>query len=392
MPALPTLLTTGLTAGLLALTGTLVTAEPGSDDSKVSAATITIRGHGFGHGHGLSQYDAEGAARRGKSYRQIVNYYYPGTRWGRAAGDVKVLISADRTSDVVVGPRAGLTVRARRSGQSWNLTKAKRGAKRWRSTPLSGGRSEIEFKTSGWHRWRVVGGDAEFTAGGKPIRLYLPSGSVQYRGVLRSVNNDTVNILPLDAYLKGVVPREVIASAWHQQALRAQATAARTYAAYERREPLAGHYQICDTTQCQVYGGYSAEYPTSNTAVDATAHQILTKSGKPAFTQFSASSGGWTSAGSFSYLPAKPDKYDGWSGNPYHSWKVTLADRNLEREWPAIGNLRSIRVSGRDGHGDWGGRVGTVTLRGSGGRVTVSGDDFRSRLGLRSTWFTLRVS
>ncbi|MCW2795939.1 SpoIID/LytB domain-containing protein [Nocardioides sp.] len=355
-------------------------------------ATITIKGHGYGHGHGLSQYGAEGAARKGLGYRQIVNYYYPGTKWGRATGNVKVLISADTTRDVMVGPRDGLTVRATTSGKSWNLAKAKAAAKRWRIVPSTAGRSEIEFKTSAWHRWRVLVGGAEFSAGGQPIRLYTPSGSVQYRGILRSTHSDTVNILPLDAYLKGVVPSEVIASVWHQQALRAQAIAARTYAAYERREPLASHYQICDTERCQVYGGYSAEYPTSTTAVDATAHQILTKSGKPVFAQFSASSGGYTSAGAFSYLPAKKDGYDGWSGNPYHSWSVTLADEDIESEWPEVGNLRSIRVSNRDGHGEWGGRVGTVTLTGSGGSVTVSGDDFRFLLDLYSTWFTLRVS
>jgi peptidoglycan hydrolase-like amidase len=49
-----------------------------------------------------------------------------------------------------------------------------------------------------------------------------------------------------------------------------------------------------------------------------------------------------------------------------------------------------MRVTGRDGNGRWGGRVLTLNLRGSKGSVKgLSGDTFRSVLGLRSTWFDL---
>jgi SpoIID/LytB domain protein len=220
---------------------------------------------------------------------------------------------------------------------------------------------------------------------------------VQYRGVLRSASppgstttRDTVNVLPLDSYLLGVVPREVPAL-WHQHAVRAQAIAARTYAAYERAHPEAQHYQICDTPHCQVYGGYSAEHPASNDAVRATAHEILTVGGEPAFTQFSASSGGWTSAGGFPYLPAQEDPYDAWSGNPHHSWEKTLSADAIEAQWPEIGELTGIDVVQRDLHGDWGGRVEKLTLTGTDAARTVSGDTFRLRFGLRSTWFTFQV-
>jgi peptidoglycan hydrolase-like amidase len=141
-----------------------------------------------------------------------------------------------------------------------------------------------------------------------------------------------------------------------------------------------------------VYGGYDAEYPASDRAVDDTAKQVLLSGGDPAFTQFGSSSGGWTAAGSVSYLPAQKDPYDGWAGNPVHTWKVQLDDGVLERTWPAVGDLRRIAVTQRDGNGDWGGRVSSLTLSGTGGKVTVSGDTFRTLLGLRSTWVTFRVS
>jgi len=362
-------------------------------------ATVTVRGHGYGHGHGLSQYGAQGAARQGLGYRRIVKFYYPGTRWGQAAGKVRVLITADTSRDVVVDDRSALTLRSLGSGRSWRLAQAD--ARQWRIQPAAGGRSAVSFKTRRWHDWRVVPGDAQFSAGGRPITLRTPVGAVAYRGVLRSASppgstsaRDTVNVLPLDSYLKGVVPQEVPAL-WHPNAVRAQTIAARTYAAYERAHPIARHYQLCDTAHCQVYGGRSAEHPAANDAVRATAHRVLTKGGDPAFTQFSASSGGWTSAGSFTYLPAQRDPYDDWSGNPYHSWRTRLDDRAIEREWPALGNLTRITVDRRDGHGEWGGRVEALTLTGdagSGRTVTISGDTFRLRFGLRSSWFTFRVS
>ena len=220
----------------------------------------------------------------------------------------------------------------------------------------------------------------------------LPSGAkVAYRGVLRSVKKDTVNVLPLDKYLQGVVPQEVPAL-WEPQAVQAQAVAARTYAAYERAHPIASHYQICDTTSCQVYGGASAEHPAATAAIKASKGEVLLYAGAPAFTQFSASSGGWTSAGSAPYLVAKQDPYDGWSGNPHSAWQTVVSDGTVEKAFPGIGNLTRIQFSGRDGNGEWGGRVDTVTLTGSAGSKAVSGEDFRFLLGLRSEWVNLTVT
>ena len=384
-----------LLAGLVSLLGASLlpapTAQAADDWSVPAHATITVKGRGYGHGHGMSQYGAEGAARDGLTYKQIVKFYYPGTSWGTARGGVKVLISADTSKDVVVLARPGLRLRKVGTGKSWDLSGVRPKATRWRIKPVSGGRSEISYRTTGWHLWKSLDENAEFKGRGA-VSLVLPGGAVNaYRGALRSARRDTVNILPLDRYLQGVVPLEVPAL-WHEQAVRAQAVAARTYAAYERAHPIAAHYQICDTTSCQVYGGKDAEHPASNAAVRATAGRVLTYAGAAAFTQFSSSNGGWAAAGSAPYLVAKKDPYDGWSGNPNHRWTTTLTDRAVEKAWPAIGNLTGIRFSGRDGHGQWGGRVGTVRLTGGKGTLTISGDDFRFGLGLRSEWINLAVA
>src|SRR4051794_21113538 len=65
-------------------------------------ATVTFTGTGWGHGIGLSQYGARNRANDGQSYRQIVRAYYPGTRWGRTGGLVRVRLDADTSKDVVV--------------------------------------------------------------------------------------------------------------------------------------------------------------------------------------------------------------------------------------------------------------------------------------------------
>jgi len=392
MRAVSSLLAAALTAGALTLAGPATAAD---DAWKVPGqARITIKGHGYGHGHGMSQYGAEGAARQGLTHRQIVRFYYPGTSWGTSTGRVTVLLTADTSDDLVVESRPGLTVRD--TAHRGRTRLPDNGATHWRVATGADGGTVVSYRDRRWHRWAELDGQGEFAAGGDPVTLVTPTGERSYRGRLRvavttSGERVTVNDVGLESYLKGVVPLEIPAS-WSTEAVRAQAVAARTYASYERDHPQSSAYQLCDTWSCQVYGGADAEYDASDEAVRATARVILTSGGEPAFTQFGSSSGGWTAAGSAPYLPAKKDPYDGWSGNPVHAWATKVDDARLEQAWPAIGDLARIAVTARDGNGDWGGRVRTVVLRGSKGKVVVSGDTFRAVLGLRSTWVTFRVA
>lgn len=399
MPQRPSLRLPVLVAALTGLVVALVVpllaapAEAAQSWTVPRNATITFVGHGYGHGHGMSQYGAEGAARQGLDHRRIMNFYYPRTQWGRVGGGIRVLIKADTTPDVVVLAQSGLVVRdlARRV----TVRLPDNGATRWRLI-AKGARTVVQYHDGRWRWFRRFNGEAQFGAGRSPLTLVTPSGHRRYRGVLRSAAAEagsaerrTVNRLPFEAYLRGVVPLEMPAL-WSPEAVQSQAVAARTYAAYERERPVR-HYDICDTTSCQVYGGYDAEHSASDAAIKATRGQILTYGGRAAFTQFSASSGGWTSAGSMPYLVAKQDPYDDWAGNPVHDWRATFSDERIERAYPAIGNLRRIVVNRRNGHGEWGGRVLSLTFVGGKGRRTVSGDDVRWTFGLRSNWFTVRV-
>ena len=360
----------------------------------------TVVGHGYGHGHGMSQYGAQGAARQGLSHGQILAFYYPGTELEKARGKIRVLLTADTGDDLVVGARRGLRLRDRGSDTTYDLPRGQ-GATRWRVEVDGRGRDVVAWYDGSWQRWRPGGrpalvGEGQFAAGGRPLTLFTPSGTTQYRGKLRNAatgngsgDRATVNVVGLDSYVRGVVPSEMPAS-WEPEAVQAQAVAARTYGVWDRAEDPSDYAHICDTTSCQVYKGVAGEHPLGDDAVEATAGQVLRHDGEPAFTQFSASSGGWTSAGSMPYLVAKKDPYDGWSGNPVHRWSTTLKASTIAGAYPSIGKLRRVRVTSRDGNGDWNGRVRSMKLVGSAGTVTVSGDTFRYRFDLRSTWFTFR--
>jgi SpoIID/LytB domain protein len=363
-------------------------------------ATITVAGRGYGHGHGLSQYGAQGAARQGRTAMQIVRFYYPHTRSGTAKDVVRVHITADTDNNTTVMARSGLKVRDLRTGTTIPVptTGPVSKASRWRLSAGPGGTTKVSYLTGSWHLWKKLVGDGELRGSGA-LRLVLPSAVVTYRGALQSRSlpgtpaghRVTVNRVALDGYVRGVIPREMPAS-WLPAALRAQAIAARTYAAFEVADSTNRVYQLCDSAACQVYGGESAEFASTNQATTATAGQIRTFHGAPAFTQFSASNGGWTSAGGKPYLVAEKDPFDPWSGNPYRSWTTKVTAAAIEKAWPSLGHLTGITIGTRDGHGLWGGRVEKMTLHGrTTANLAVTGDDFRSRLGLRSTWFNLSI-
>lgn len=365
-----------------------------------STGKVVIKGHGYGHGHGMSQWGAQGAATGvggpKLGWPQILDFYYPGTQLTDARRLVKVLISADTSDDVVVAARSGLGYRDG-AGSVFTELPTNLGATRWK-LDVAAGRTVLDYLAgSTWKRWKTLAGEGSFRAKGLPVTLYYAGGSRQFRGTLiaaaptaGSSSRSTVNQLSIDNYVKGVVPREVYTS-WAPDALAAQAVAARTYASYLITHESRGYYDVCDTTSCQVYGGYSDEVSSTNAAVTATRGKILTYDGSPAFTQFSASSGGWTSAGSVPYMPNKQDPYDAVSGNSSHAWSVTVDVAKIERAYPAVGNLTSIRFTSREGGGEWQGRAWSMVLvgvkNGSTTRVPTHGDEFRSRLGLKSSWF-----
>jgi hypothetical protein len=106
-------------------------------------------------------------------------------------------------------------------------------------------------------------------------------GEKQYRTAARLFVNtrglyNVINELNLEDYLYGVVPAEMGPRIFDEvEALKAQATAARTYAVRNLGQFRAEGYDICPGPACQAYNGFSAEDPLSNRAVQETAGQVM---------------------------------------------------------------------------------------------------------------------
>ncbi len=356
-------------------------------------ATVVLEGNGSGHGRGLSQYGAYSAAREGVGHRAILGFYYPKTRWQRGSGSVEVLIGED-DDELVVRDVDGLKVREVDSGDT---RAADAPATRWRIRESGSGGSEVSSFDGTWTTWETYDSDVEFVAGKRPLTLVGGEKDVEYRGALRSSVDDfddrvTVNVLPLEHYVRGVVASEMPAG-WPQQALRAQAVAARTYAVWRRdTRPLDVAYDICDTDLCQVYEGASGEARAGNKAVAATARDVLTFRRTPIFAEFSASNGGYTVSGGKPYLPSRRDRYEGTSSD-YYGWRTRVTSDELETLY-GLENLTRIRIAQRDGKGTWGGRVTKVVLTTEGGdapgNYSVNVGRFVSNFGLRSSLFRVR--
>lgn len=398
---------------LLVSTTLLGTATPAhADEPRVSIyGTTTFTGHGFGHGRGMSQYGARGRALSYQHASTILGFYYPGTTLSTTSGDLRIWLKGDIDSDTIVLPKAGLSIADSATGKVYALPSYGLGATAWRLTG-SGASSgfKLSYSNNGWHLYNPVPGGhplsgyGEFRSSSYTLTVRMPGGNKSYRGAIQRRNGHTINRTSLDSYLRGVVPAEM-PSTWPLEALKSQAIAARTFAAYEKNGSSgpSDTYNVDDTTSSQVYGGLAYETDRTNRAVAETAGKILTyagapENGGPAYTQFSSSNGGWTVAGATKpYLVAEQDTYEAAGKNPYANWTYAPSQSTLQSKLGAlalskgtdIGTLKYLQVVDRDGHGDWGGRVLDIRLIGTAGSVVVGGTDLRVAIGLRSTWFHL---
>src|SRR4051812_32121459 len=328
-------------------------------------SVLVLRGHGWGHGLGLSQWGAYGYAKHGWSYDRILAHYYTGTTIGSAKiTTVRVLLVEGKkvTLDSVVG---------------------------WRVTDWAGRRVAPAPRTL------VL--KPKLAVPGKPLTPPLTFTSNQplvvngkpYRGKIRVLGDgktlQVIDVLGLEAYLKGVVPAEM-PSAWSSEALKAQAVAARSYALANLTK--GGQYDLFADTRSQVYGGVDAEVTATSDAVDATKGEIVLYNGKVANTLFFSTSGGRTASAAeitgtaVPYLVSVADPYD--TASPYHDWGPMLFDAaKVSKQLKLPGALTDLRVTPGPS-----GRAKTVlALTADDRQVTLSGSQLRTLLELRSTWF-----
>lgn len=292
----------------------------------------------------------------------------------------------------------------------------------------------------------VLAGGARATAwSDEPFVLVADSASGavawdgrRYRGMLAFVAVDTailvVNVVPLEAYLRGVVPLELgVRSPNEMAALEAQAVAARSYAVVRQREAGARRYDLTSGAFDQVYGGIAAEHPLADEAIMATAGLVLTYGGRVVAAPYHSTCGGhtvpaseaWGEGGDAPWLRGVRDTPPGsdrpWCAiSPRFHWERTFDRRALDEAvaryvrahaedgaaaGPAFAarttlvagtgasagrGVREVRVTARTRSG----RVATLSLETDAGTVRLSGTELRTTLRtargeiLSSTYFS----
>jgi SpoIID/LytB domain protein len=409
----------GAVLGALTLGAPLVLFGPATPAAAYPTSTVVLSGHGWGHGIGMGQWGSLGYAlgqdggAGNFTYSQILTHYYGNTTLqtlGTApappslnGGNVLVAMTENSGGSLIATAASGLV----------NVPGGSTAAA-VEIVPNAGNTAFSVYTGAGCGGpWAGPVGGAVTTAttsaqNGGPIDLCEAGPSIEVHGTLTALFNSTpssrvVNTLPLEQYVADVAPSESPATwsllggagpqnmDWGFQQSEAQTVAARSYV---EANPMGfgGYADTCDQT-CQSYPGMKFESLSSIAAALDTAGQVMVTNGTStvATTQYSASSGGYSAGAQF---PAVVDAGDAVCVsasvcNPNHNWTATLSVSSIDAAYPKIGTLTSFVVASRDGNGDFGGRVNSLTLTGTGGSVSVTGNGFAATMGLKTNWFSL---
>jgi stage II sporulation protein D len=347
-----------------------------------TSAGFVITGHGWGHGIGMSQWGAYGYAKHGWTYQAILKHYYTGIAFEtRPNTDIRVRLRSGLKKVQLSCPNdftasAGATKLAIPAGRTATIT----------------------WVDSAYH---VVAGDATQDFSTPPT--FAPSkGTLRiltatdlgdtgaYRGVVRIVRSSgalmMIDQVPLESYLRGVIPHEVSPS-WPTEALKAQACAARAYA-LNSRKPTSSWDVYCDVRD-QAYVGVGIEDPRTDAAVLATAGVTPTYNGKVISAYYFSCSGGhtenieygWPGASSEPYLKGVDDPYDSYAS--LHDWgPLRRTGAQVKAAIGANGTLRAV-VAVKHGTSP---RIVKAAIIGTKGVTFMDGNMLRMKLGLDSTW------
>jgi len=410
-----------------------------AQSSPFPSSDVTFEGHGYGPGYGMGQWGAFGFATEWHwTYHQLMVHYYSDTAHpvtpvtlspSADAQIIKVVIEEnDNDPMTVTSPSAftflgedGKTVATIGAGQAARVfEQGKPGA-------LTGIWTLETAATCTSTTWKVletnlhdpVAVPASLQANApRTDLLTLCRGDKQnitYRGRLEGYDyygantgnlhlERTLNLVALEQYVAGVTPGESPAGwgtyggttgapqsePWGFQELEAQAVASRSYVLAEIAEGgWWGYADICDDV-CEYYAkGIEYENSLTTLATNDTAGQYLGQSGAPAPTEYASSSGGYTEALNYgngqSIFDAIRDLGDavciGGQGslgcNPWHTWTDSVPVTTVEKEFPAVGTLVSVKVTQTDASG----RVTEIEVIGEKSTSTVSGATWAADFG-----------
>ena len=189
------------------------------------------------------------------------------------------------------------------------------------------------------------------------------------------------NLLPIEEYLYGVVPNEMVPS-WPIEALKAQAVAARSIAIYQYNRYIASGYNVVDTTATQAYGGYNKEDSRTTEAVDITKGQTVRYKGKVAEALYFSTSGGYTESAEnvwgypIDYLVGVEDSFETEPEQGEWIRTITLDEINqcLASKQVDIGMAQGVQVLSRTSSG----RVNEMNIIGTKGNYTLTRENIRT--------------
>jgi SpoIID/LytB domain protein len=179
----------------------------------------------------------------------------------------------------------------------------------------------------------------------KKPRLYFGSLRIQPNAY---GNYSLVNQVPIETYLRGVVPHEIGPGAPYASVV-AQAIIARTYALRNLRRFIADNYQICADTHCQVYKGLGETVPMADQAISATKGLVLTYNNELVDALYSASTGGVTSPFGDIWNGAERPYLKAVLDSPSSIWNLSQKSLASEQNFREFINLKQgFNETGKD--------------------------------------------
>ena len=192
---------------------------------------------------------------------------------------------------------------------------------------------------------------------------------------------DVINRLPLDDYLKGVIPFEGN-PAWAFESLKAQAVVSRTFALTKILARPKEEYDVSSGMTSQVYAGKEIENSRTSEAVNATRGEVLLYQGKifPAF--FHSTCGGATTAANLVWR-VKPHpalggvKCEFCRRSPRYQWEAVVTPAEIKQKLAKQGMPVQEVLGIRADKIDRAGRAHQFVIQSTWAEKTVDADAFR---------------
>jgi stage II sporulation protein D len=229
----------------------------------------------------------------------------------------------------------------------------------------------------------------------KAIKIIIDEfeiNQITYRGEIIAIENVDkimiINEVNIEKYLYGVVPCEMPVSA-PIEALKAQAVASRSFAYFHKLNSNK-EYDVDATVAFQVYGGKSAEETKSTCAVDETTDEVIVYKNNIANSVFHANCGGSTESAENVWGYSVPYligiKCEFCKNSHSYNWEYKIEKTKLEKMLNVNG-IKEINVERSQS-----GRVKQINIKTDKKNITLSGEKFRSSLGIniiKSTKFNI---